>query len=1714
MSIMDIKKLKFSVIGTKLSGEKTVWCVIGPNKHVLQLDYHPAFKKLYPPRSLFPCVTDVSKANSRYFPDWVEIYSNIYEENCEYEFKAIRVEEDSRTFAKRMILEDDYGFQFVFKHPKKEDLSKVGSTIVCRVYAINETGLTLASTAEGSEVSEELKDLKESLFEKLHMSRAATFKEFNKRSFRGVWKSVIDKYPDTAHFIYELLQNADDAKATEVTILLDKKYLIFKHNGTIPFTVTDDEDDTVIPGHINSITGIGDSTKGDAGSTNKIGKFGIGFKSVFQYTNAPEIYDDNFQFVIRDYIVPERLHHDNENREGGETLFYIPFKDPQVAFKEIGAKLKVLANVTLFLHNLTHIRWRNMVSGEHKSFSKRIDETYTSSRNILLEKISLSDYHNERKLLMFSKNINIANEGKHRIYVGYFLTPDGSIDVNIRPKVHCFFPTSEKFDLCMITHAPFLLVDNRQQIKPHEKTNEILVQALGVLTAETLCELRDLGQREGNLLLNANIASIVQWDEYNPYANLYKHVDDTLICSAAIINPCVEKIKNAELLLSVDNKYYKARNCYHISPNSLAQLINIDQLKALRETDKEIGILCPQLNELDDIPISEEVELQDYSTTDFALDITEEFMAKQPLAWVNRFFGFLNNDARKSWLPDEKTPYFLSSPIIQTTKGNWVTPYIDGHINVFTEGDCNEYNVVSNNMMASRQVEKFLKDIGCKAPDQLDYINTRILEKYQDSVSDFMEDQLASDFNIIVKYYYSSSIESREKMMDNARKRLLLAGSNESGEGIVDHPLNLYLDTPDLKLFFKGKPDVYFFDSGVYKSAIHDPGKDKVYSFLRDLGIRTLPEVYEPEKQSRYNLTSFQREQLKLDTIRTTYEWVKDIHIRCLSNAVSKPDWHLSHAIWKLVSQIPIDTFSIGRFEYYYRTTYIKRFDSNAVETLRNNAWVFIDGKRKKPCNVSLEQFIQEGYEPNLELCELLGIHKRELDLVEAGASKAQIRQYELGKLAELYGLDEEDLRQKADEKKRRMAAQKEKEQKELSQESQLFTRDSLSAVSVEQFGSNASMPTSVISEEQKTERRQERLLEQKDRVLNDLQRDEEFESLRESLKNEIKYSKEWFDTLLLLEYKSDIPKDYQGNSKVISISFGSVKKDPNSERILILRNPSQPIPLEIESIDKIEVRFEFVDQEEKLITFEVASVRDFTLRLKAKASDKSFLDKTDWSKCTRAAVNANNPTELMGKLISAFNELNVEDGFNFKDNLQNNISFVFGPPGTGKTTYVSQMICDIMKKEPYCKILVLAPTNKACDVITEKIARIADCPNWLGRFITTGSDYIEQNGLLINRDTEMYNDNQCCIVSTIARLPYDGFVIEGGAPRLRELDWNYIIVDEASMIPIAQIVYAIYCFSPYAKIVVSGDPLQIPPIASEEAWKEENIYSMVNLSRFDNPKTEPIQFDITNLTTQYRSVPAIGEVFSRYSYAGLLKHNRSQEDQRSILIPGLPMKSISFVQFKVEKFDNIFGAKKLAGSNVQIYSVLLVTEICRYIAKKYSGGESLSIGIICPYVAESQMIERLIEQQENVPDNIKFNVGTIHGFQGDECDIVFVVFNPPKAMTTQPDRIMLNKKHIINVAISRARDYLFLLIPHPATDGFNNLYEIRRLGSIASNASLRHIQHYSSDDIEQIIFGRKFYLENNTFVTSHQMANVYSEPGMKYEVRIDDNSVDIQISE
>ncbi|WP_197485141.1 sacsin N-terminal ATP-binding-like domain-containing protein, partial [Methylomonas koyamae] len=109
----------------------------------------------------------------------------------------------------------------------------------------------------------------------------------------GINRLLTELYPDNAHFIYELLQNAEDPQATTVQFKLTDSSVEFSHDGKRLFSFKD----------VESITSIGNSTKRDDATS--IGKFGVGFKAVFAYTNTPEIHSGDFHFRICDLVVPD-----------------------------------------------------------------------------------------------------------------------------------------------------------------------------------------------------------------------------------------------------------------------------------------------------------------------------------------------------------------------------------------------------------------------------------------------------------------------------------------------------------------------------------------------------------------------------------------------------------------------------------------------------------------------------------------------------------------------------------------------------------------------------------------------------------------------------------------------------------------------------------------------------------------------------------------------------------------------------------------------------------------------------------------------------------------------------------------------------------------------------------------------------------------------------------------------------------------------------------------------------------------------------------------------------------------------------------------------------------------------------------------------------------------------------------------------------------------
>lgn len=490
-------------------------------------------------------------------------------------------------------------------------------------------------------------------------------------------------------------------------------------------------------------------------------------------------------------------------------------------------------------------------------------------------------------------------------------------------------------------------------------------------------------------------------------------------------------------------------------------------------------------------------------------------------------------------------------------------------------------------------------------------------------------------------------------------------------------------------------------------------------------------------------------------------------------------------------------------------------------------------------------------------------------------------------------------------------------------------------------------------------------------------------------------------------------------------------------------------------------------------------------------------------------------------------------------------IAFIFGPPGTGKTTELAKLIIKTVFSEKNPKILILTPTNKAADVIVRRIIDISDgtikpdevdisspklvefisgdfhsnIGNWICRYGSSADKKIQDYGL-VKTEFTCNAQTPLIVASTIVRLPY----ATCGGKMLKKIEWDYVVIDEASMVPASYAICAVLCLGKNPKFIFAGDPFQIQPVGKTNEWSYYNIYEMLGLNEFVDPKTKHLdtgcrnsgkefKFKVVALGIQYRSIAPIGELFSRYKYAGRLSHRRNAiKSDLSLNLGDFAFKPITLIKFRIgnDKFNGIQRLRR--GSPYNLYSALLAVELAFKLAEKFKETEPNEdediyvrkpIGIVAPYRGQADIIGRIVGLSQH---SYLIDVGTVHGFQGDENKVVIAVFNPPSENPSPYAHI--NNQNILNVAISRAKDYLIILAPEKL---LNEHQEIGKIYSLAKNID-NAFTEVDSQYIEELMFGSRNYLRNATFVTSHQSVNAYSfsSETFKYEIRTGDGNVDI----
>lgn len=306
--------------------------------------------------------------------------------------------------------------------------------------------------------------------------------------------SQVSMYADTAHFVFEILQNADDAGATEVVFEVSDDRLVIEHNGN-PFTSDD----------VKAISYFG---KGKTDIT-KIGHFGLGFKSVFAYTASPRIHSGNESFEITD-LYTLRAVPLPADLERNRTRFVLPFdhetsrpayieagrlKKGTTARKEIAAKLAKLGPETLlFTRNLAEIRWE--ADGRPGHYLREERPLAGGGRELFI----VTADGEESCFLVFEQPVHTGGSETsptgRLVQIAYRLTKrlsdEGAISPVVGAKLFVFFQTDKETHTGLIFQAPYRTTPARDNVPEDDEFNRQLVQQSADLLVESVQQLKKL----------------------------------------------------------------------------------------------------------------------------------------------------------------------------------------------------------------------------------------------------------------------------------------------------------------------------------------------------------------------------------------------------------------------------------------------------------------------------------------------------------------------------------------------------------------------------------------------------------------------------------------------------------------------------------------------------------------------------------------------------------------------------------------------------------------------------------------------------------------------------------------------------------------------------------------------------------------------------------------------------------------------------------------------------------------------------------------------------------------------------------------------------------------------------------------------------------------------------------------------------------------------
>jgi|GEM_PF-895650 len=828
-----------------------------------------------------------------------------------------------------------------------------------------------------------------------------------------------DLYSKETHFIFELIQNAEDNtyKKTEPSLSLRlAKADPTNSQNAVGALIIQNNEIGFFRDNVDAICAVGKTTKSKI--KGYIGEKGIGFKSVFRITTMPHIFSGGYQFCFPEkdeetglgYILPRWVENIPLQIDPDQTTIILPLNKPDFGYERIEEMLRDIEPETiLFLSKLKKIQI-STDTGEDLTILK--DDTKNPRVQLFIEgKRRGKPFSNINEFLLYTKTVDKPKNVNHEKRIGI-----NKRDISIAfpldeskesaGKIFAYLPVRCDIGLPFLINADFILPSSREEIRPNVPWNKWLMDCVASLLTDALPRLKEEELLTVDLL-EALAKRMNELDENNMFY--------------PIVGKLREALMDQELLPADDGTFVSARNAKLARPAELRKLITRDKLRKLFQSDDDIKWLSGDITQ-DLTPdlrsyLMSELDVAEIRPERFAQLITDALLERQTDDWIIQFYNFLGKDQSELWKkPNSILRY---KRILRLEDNSHVIPFQpDGRPNAYLPfSSKTDFPTIKKEIFDDKGAEEFLRNLGLFEPDLFAEVIEFVLPKYteESSLIDFQENiEDIEKINELINTSYEDAAKSSigklgillSKLgLENFASEIGQISNLEPGEliplllkavfprirflrAVSDNKKEyksaneIYLNTNELHMYFENNPNAWFIDES------YPPDLESLFN---ELSIGEIPSTERKTKNDEGYVI-----------IRNSHSWHDrglkgfdpDIEVDGLEYALKDPTIEKSLFIWNRIAIANADCIR-GTVESSSRQTYensdkVEQVSQKFGRLLIDTPWLpDKQGNFHKPGELNLE-VLPESFELDEKLANQLGMKK---DVVAKLAEEAGISQ-------------------------------------------------------------------------------------------------------------------------------------------------------------------------------------------------------------------------------------------------------------------------------------------------------------------------------------------------------------------------------------------------------------------------------------------------------------------------------------------------------------------------------------------------------------------------------------------------------------------------------------------------------------------------------------------------------------------------------------------------